>query len=150
MNFEQRLYVIPFKSGRRGGFSCLGFEYAFEKASAVARWLTERGVGVRFPEYRNVGTARGYQEFMAVMNAAKLHHQQTKESCPIDLCQQLIGLEGHQVEVVDAYGDKRRFYVGKSTGWVPCHLEITRVDSTGGFPVMGTPFRSIKVLSKSR
>src|SRR5687767_4861878 len=116
INREQRLYVIPFKSGKRSGFMCLGFEYAFEKGSAVARWLSERGLSVLFPEFRNVGTARGYRDFMAVINAAKLHFEQTKERCPIDLCPQLIGLEGKRVEVVDAYGDKRRFYVGKSSG----------------------------------
>jgi hypothetical protein len=150
VNLEQRLYVIPLKSGRRKGFTCLGFEYAFDKASAVARWLTERGESVSFPEFRSVGTANGYRDFMAVMNAAKLHYQQTKEHCPIDLCPQLIGLEGKRVEVVDGYGDKRRFYVGKSTGYVPCHLEIARDDSTGGFPVMGAPFKLVVVLAKSR
>jgi len=150
VNLERRLYVIPLKSGRRKGFTCLGFEYAFEKASAVAQWLTERGVTVSFPEFRNVGTPKGYQDFITVINAAKLHFNQTNECCPIDLCPQLIGLEGRRVEVVDTCGDKRRFYVGKSTGWVPCHLEIARVDSTGGFPVRGAPFKSVVVLTKSR
>lgn len=150
MDRERRLYVIPCKHGKRNGFTCLGFEYAFEKGSAVARWLTERGVSVSFPEHPNVGIASGYRDFVAAINAAKLHYQQTKEICPIDLCPQLIGLEGKRVEVVDSYGDKRRFYVGKSTGCVPCHLEIARVDSTGGVPVSGTPFKSLVVIQTAR
>ncbi len=52
------------------------------------------------------------------------------------LSKQLIGLEGARVEVDTVYGDgsraARRFYVGRSTGWRPCHLEVARVDSHGG------------------
>lgn len=66
------------------------------------------------------------------------------------LTAQLIGLEGRRVEIVDMHGDKRRFYVGKSTGWRPCHLEIARVNSSGGGPVYGAPFKSVRVLNKRR
>lgn len=48
------------------------------------------------------------------------------------LSPQLKGLEGWRVEVVTTYGEKRRFIVGKSTGWKPCHLEIARRTSMGG------------------
>ena len=48
------------------------------------------------------------------------------------LSPQLIGLEGWRVEVVTTYGEKRRFYVGKSTGWRPCHLEVKLSNSHGG------------------
>ena len=49
-----------------------------------------------------------------------------------NLSPQLRGLEGWRVEVVTTYGETRRFIVGRSTGWVPCHIEILRRDSTGG------------------
>lgn len=48
------------------------------------------------------------------------------------LSPQLIGLEGWRVEVVTTYGEKRRFIVGKSTGWRPCHLEVLTRRSLGG------------------
>jgi len=48
------------------------------------------------------------------------------------LTPQLVGLEGYRVEVVTTYGETRRFIVGKSTGWVPRHLEVARRDSMGG------------------
>ncbi len=51
------------------------------------------------------------------------------------LTEQLIGLEGWRVEVVDkelSGGATRRFIVGKSTGWRPCHLEIANRRSHGG------------------
>lgn len=49
-----------------------------------------------------------------------------------DLSPQLVGLEGWRVEVVTTYGEKRRFIVGKSTGWRPCHLEVLTRRSLGG------------------
>ena len=48
------------------------------------------------------------------------------------LTPQLLGLEGWRVEVDTSYGETRRFIVGRSTGWKPCHLEIPRRDSSGG------------------
>ena len=51
-----------------------------------------------------------------------------------DLSAQLCGLEGWRVEVVTESGETRRFYVGKSTGWKPCHLEIHNRRSMGGIP----------------
>jgi len=147
---ERRLYVIPFKNGRRKGYTCLGFNYAFDKASAVARWLKERGVEVKFPEWRSVGRVGGYREFEVVIKAAREHFNKTKEKCPIELCQQLVGLEGKRVEIVDLFGDKRRFYVGKSTGSIPCHIELAKINSSGGFPVTGVPFRSLAVIGRGR
>jgi hypothetical protein len=48
------------------------------------------------------------------------------------LSPQLIGLEGYRVEVVTNYGETRRFIVGRSSGWKPCHIEIPRRNSSGG------------------
>ena len=57
------------------------------------------------------------------------------------LSTQLLGLEGWRVEVVTDWGDSEgdgmitsRFIVGRSTGWVPCHIELPRRDSSGGQP----------------
>lgn len=48
------------------------------------------------------------------------------------LSKQLIGFESKRVEVSDEYGETRRFWVGRSTGWRPCHLEIKTRRSHGG------------------
>ena len=61
------------------------------------------------------------------------------------LTPQLIGLEGKRVEVIDSYGETRRFWVGRSAGWIPCHTEIKRRTSTGGFPASRT-YKSIRVV----
>lgn len=47
---------------------------------------------------------------------------------------QLNGLEGWRVEVTRVDGSKARFYVGRSTGWRPCHLEVATRRSLGGDP----------------
>ena len=66
------------------------------------------------------------------------------------LTAQLVGMEGRRVEVIDEAGDTpRRFYVGKSTGWRPCHLEIARINSTGGGPARAQYF-AIRKLDKRR
>lgn len=63
----------------------------------------------------------------------------------VGLSPQLIGLEGWRVEVETTYGETRRFYVGRSTGWKPCHVEIARSDSLGG-PPAEHEYRSVRRL----
>jgi predicted membrane metal-binding protein len=62
------------------------------------------------------------------------------------LTPQLIGLEGKRVEVVDCDGQTRRFWVGKSSSFIPIHLEIPRRNSSGGCGVYGAPFREVRVV----
>ena len=137
INKEQRLYVI--KCGT--GFSCLGFDVAFNRASAMAAWS---GVHLPNPEWK--GTELGYADYCRCLDAASKKSLRIQKVCPCELTPQLMGLERHRVEVVDAYGQKRRFKVGKSTGWMPCHLELFNERSTGGPAVMGAPFKSVRVV----
>jgi hypothetical protein len=48
------------------------------------------------------------------------------------LSPQLNPWRGWRVEVVTTYGEKRRFIVGMSTGWKPCHLELKTRSSRDG------------------
>ena len=41
-------------------------------------------------------------------------------------------------------GIKARFYVGKSTGWKPCYLQILRRDSTRGGAILSCAVESIR------
>jgi hypothetical protein len=65
------------------------------------------------------------------------------------LSPQLIGLEGYRVEVVTDYGETRRFIVGRSSGWEPCHIEVPRRNSSGG---MGAErhYRNVRTLYRAR
>lgn len=141
INHEQRLYVIY--HGRY--VACLGFDAAFRQAEAVAKWTA-----CAAPEPEKVGTKGGYEEYRRIMDKGAGHANRTGQRCPAELTQQLRGLEGRRVEVVDAYGERRRFWVGRSTGWLPVHLEIARRDSSGGPAVTGAPFRSLRMVNTER
>jgi len=111
-NVDQALYVIPEGSG-----------FSFDRLDRLA---VEMGKPTIDRALR--GTLSGYYAYAALLNEAKATGQ--RFSC--DLTPQLIGLEGHRVSVETVYDGYRRFIVGKSTGWMPIHLEIARRNSSGG------------------
>ena len=61
------------------------------------------------------------------------------------LTPQLRGLEGQRIEVKTTYGELRRFWVGRSTGWKPCHLEVKTTRSLGGSPAE-LLYKSVRVV----
>ena len=65
------------------------------------------------------------------------------------LSPQLKGLEGMRVEVVTDYGETRRFIVGRSTGWIPCHIEVSRRSASGGVGAE-RHYQSVRTLYKAR
>ena len=142
INHEQGLYVLT--AGK--GYSCLGFDVAFNWASGVANWLNENGIQCELLDSALKGTVEGYEQYRRIMNCGSEFNRRTGKRCGHQLVPQLVGQERKRVEVVDRYGDKRRFWVGKSTGWLPVHLEIARITSSGGPAVMGAPFQSIRVV----
>lgn len=139
-NKEQSLYVIP--CGK--GFSCLGFDICLNRANKLA---TEMGLT---PKNVKRGTIAVYNEYMRLTNIARKKHLATGWKSQSELIPEFIGKEGQRVEVVTSWGETERFYIGRSTGFIPCHLEIKRSDSTGGGSVCGYPFKSIKFLGVSR
>lgn len=66
------------------------------------------------------------------------------------LSPQLVDHEGHRVEVIDNYGQTRRFWVGKSTGWQPCHIELKLRTSSGGMPADKLYVKVTRVSKRSR
>lgn len=140
LNVEQELFVIPSGSG----YSCLGFDVAMQRANMYSAWLRAQGLQEDDvpPEAR--GTIRGYKAYETRLYRVLDYCRRKNMRCPVELTPQLIGLEGKRVEVVDCYGNKRRFQVGKSMGPIPIHLEILRRNSSGGPAVSGAPFQSIR------
>ncbi|HZZ98311.1 MAG TPA: hypothetical protein VFG51_00080, partial [Candidatus Saccharimonadia bacterium] len=65
------------------------------------------------------------------------------------LSPQLKGHEGYRVEVVTDYNEKRRFIIGRSNGWKPCHLEVNNRRSTGGSGAE-KHYKSVRILYKAR
>jgi len=144
VNTEQGLYVIPCGDG----YSCLGFDVLLARRNAVAAWLRSEGLDADDLPRQSRGTMPAYHAYTALMDRAASYCRRNNLRCPAELTPQLIGLEGKRVEVVDRYGQRRRFIVGKSTGWQPCHLEIARRDSSGGPAVTGAPFQSVRVVAR--
>lgn len=138
INAEQKLYVMP----AGNGYTCYGFEVLDRKARAVAQWALVA------PPESEPGSREHFHECAAIMEAGANHALRTGKRCEATLTPELIGLEGQRVEVVDCYGETRRFYVGKSTGWMPAHLEVHNRNSSGGPAVHGAPFQSVKVIKR--
>lgn len=148
INHDQKLYV--FKEG--GGYSCLGFDVCKQRAIAYLQWLQ----GDREKRFNKTNEAliravsghkldckallreledcslerrlEIYEAAQAVIHANYVAHH---ERCPVELSPQLIGLEGKLVEAVTTWDETVRFRVGKSTGWIPIHLEIEEGEDGG-------------------
>lgn len=153
INTEQRLYVMP---AGHGGFSCYGFDVLDRKARAVAEWMerkaaagdaTRDALRLRAAVHASApGTAEHFAACAAVMDAGCAFNAKTGERCPAELVPALIGLEGKRVEC-EHYGERVRFYVGKSTGWMPGHLMIKTRRSTGGEMLSADSVRNVRVIA---
>jgi hypothetical protein len=133
INAEQGLYVIP----EGHGYSCLGFDVLAERYTRLAVELGRPA----FPAEER-GTLAGYARYRALLAEAGAAGR--RFTC--ELSPQLIGLEGRRVEVETTYGERRRFWVGKSTGWLPIHLEVHNRRSTGG-GAAERAYKSVRVVN---
>jgi hypothetical protein len=143
---ERKLYVLK----HAGGYvTCYGFDNCEQKIQKLRSWLLSHGT-LSATDEQPIGTVGRYRQYEQLLQAAESICSEHNIRCNIDLTPQLIGLEGKRVEVVDCYGKKRRFNVGKSTGWMPCHLELHNRNSSGGGSVWGAPFTSVRVVGGKR
>lgn len=136
INHEQRLYVEEYEHG----FSCLGFAYAERQLAAVREWL-----GLE-PERETLGTLAHYHAYQLAMELGAQHNASTGARCPANLHPELRGREGCRVEVTTPDGQRSRFIVGRSSGWMPCHIEIARHGSSGGPEVYIPEGSKVRVL----
>lgn len=137
---DDELFVIR----GHGGYSCLGFDVLESRAERLAAEMGKPW------SHEHRGTLGAYARYQALIEEASRRNDATGWRSSSELIPQLVGLEGKRVEVVDVWGQVRRFIVGKSTGFIPCHLEIMRRDSSGGCAVTGEPFKSVKVIPGGR
>jgi hypothetical protein len=140
INTEQRLYVMPCGDG----FTCCGFDVLDRNAHAVARYAHAA------PPTAAPGTVEHFEQCAAIMDAGARYSAETRTRDGSDLTPALLGLEGRRVEVTMPDGERRRFWVGKSTGWRPCHLEIATRRSHGGGAVYFPPGSIVRVVSTDR
>lgn len=148
-NEEQGLFVIPCNDG----YSCLGLTVCWDRASKLAHEL-----GECLPEdYRAKkfdGELALYADYERLVERARQKHAATGWRSKSELTPELIGLEGKRVEVVHTWesGEREtlRFYVGKSTGFIPCHLFIERRNDDGGCGACLGKIESVRVIGGSR
>ena len=122
VNADQALYVIPCGSG----YSCLGFDVCLNRTRQYKAWLGEP------VETLERGALAAYEDYLATLARVRKRCAETGKRCDVELIPALKGLEGKRVEVTTPSGEKSRFIVGKSTGFIPIHLEIKTRASVGG------------------
>ena len=132
INKESRLYV--FHHGQY--VTCLGFEVCRREAVGLAREMGEPA------PHGRPGSMAYYNRYAALKERAR----KTGRRFACGLSPQLVGLEGRRVRVETMYGETRNFTVGRSTGWIPCHLEIANSRSYGG----GAAERQYKTVTVTR
>jgi hypothetical protein len=126
LDYKRELYLIV----GNGGTSVLGWDVVQERIERL-----HLAFGEPEPPAVPRGSLEAYDTLVNLQERAKRHYDETGERCVANLTPQLIGNEGWRVEVVDHEGDEpRRFIVGRSTGWLPVHLEISRRNAHGGGP----------------
>lgn len=121
---QSRLYVVK----RGDTISTWGWDVVTDRCERMA-------LNLAMDDFKApaTGTREAWDTMQVLSDALEAHHEATGEKAVYDLTPDLLGLEGHRVEVVDEEGDApRRFIVGRSTGWAPIHLEIKTTRSMGG------------------
>ncbi len=131
INKEQRLYVL-----KCGGYSCLGFDVVDKKIKNLCEALNIDNT------CKNKGTKKAYLFYRALMATA----EKTGKRFDFELYKPFIGNEGKRVEITYTWGDKERGIIGKSTGWIPCHILLKRCDSSGGGSVLADSIKSWKFI----
>lgn len=133
-------------------YGVLGFDVALDRLEryALDLWQDTKPVDelmTRMRQWR--GDVRVYEKMRELERALVDRYEETGVRSYADLSPQLTGLEGWRVEVVTLEGTRRRFIVGKSTGPIPCHLEVRRIDSSGG-SAAEREYKSVKTLEHVR
>ena len=148
INQKQRLYVIP----EGNGYSCLGWDVCKKWTDSLHNELLKV-----YADYKHTtlskqkypkGTWKAYFRYRELIDIARGINQHTGYRFTYELEPRLVGLENKRVEITDKEGNKRRFYVGKSTGFIPVHLEISKRTSTGGPAVYLWDTDTIKVVGE--
>lgn len=140
INAPQRLFTIS--EGK--GYSCLGFDVCERRRIAVLKWLGRPVASVA------IGSDAQWTSYNLAMADGAIRFAVSGKRCDAELTPAFIGHENERVEVTDSDGSKRRFYIGKSTGWLPCHLELKTRASSGGSAVYLPDDSKVRFLGERR
>jgi hypothetical protein len=157
INAEQKLYVIP-ESG--GGYTCLGFDVAWNRANAVWDWIARDNVGAQFihqgpefipaPDPALIGTVEGYADYLRLLKEGERNARIRKTflydwdaETPQAVKDALLTAKHNGQRVRLFYGDRvtGRDWgeendvtdtVSASTGWFKCLILLANSRSSGG------------------
>lgn len=107
------------------GYTCYSFKYINQMNRSIRDELCMA------TPVASIGTIEQYEEYERAINAAKSRFEKHNMQMDCGLHPKLKGLEGYRIECI-RNGEKVRFWVGKSTGWIPSHLAIHNTRSRGG------------------
>jgi hypothetical protein len=138
---EQKLYVL---SASKNHVSCLGFDVVMRKGQALAEEMNE------IFNTKRTGSKKAYKEYCRLIEIARRKNTSTGWRSHTELFKPFIGNEGKRVEVEYDWGEKERFYIGKSTGWIPCHLAIKKSNSIGGAALLADSIKSFHFISDNK
>ena len=144
VNRDARLFVIPSGSG----YSCLGFDVCQDRINRLSPELSALGHNVGKAPRK--GTVAQYNYLSDLQEIARKQNEATGWRSKSGLTSELIGLEGRRVEIRHQWKsglvETVRFQVGKSCGWMPCHLMIERRTSNGGCAVCLGDIQSVRIV----
>jgi hypothetical protein len=112
----------------------------------IALYAAEIGRPDLIPGPDKYGTVDQWDAYQAALDVVRKSGR--KLNC--NLVPELVGKEGKHVEVTDAKGKKRTFYVGKTTGIAPVHLAMHNRNSTGGDPIRSSEVVGVRILPSTR
>lgn len=132
--------------------SCLGFDVTLDRIERIATELVGRHAlpekYLDTPPSPPRGSLEAYDTMQNLLQVLQRTCEREGVKALFDQTPQLMGLEGYRVEVVDSEGDEpRRFVVGRSTGWAPIHLEVSRRNSSGG-PAARREYRHVRQIER--
>jgi hypothetical protein len=137
INNEQRVYVL---TAVKNHFSCLGFEVVIKRTKALATEMNEKFCA------KKLGSKSAYKELCRLVKIARRKNELTGWRSQTELYKPFINHEGKRVEVEFNWGEKERFYIGKSTGFIPCHLIIKKSNSIGGAALLSDSIKSYRFI----
>jgi hypothetical protein len=146
INRKQKLYVIPCGDG----VTCLGFDVCAKWTKALLEELNKKGKSTFLIPSTRKGTHAAYNMYQLLIGVARAVNKDTGYRFSFELEPRLIGLEGKRVEVTSKDGVVRKFWVGKSSGFIPVHLEIEHKNDDGGGAVCLFDTDTIKVIGGKR
>lgn len=138
INHEQELFVIPCG---KNGFTCLGFDVCKERSITLQN---ELHIIQNLPPKNSL---RAYEYYNELCDTVRVMNTQSGFRSQTELYKPFIGNEGRRVEVVYSDGTKERFNIGKSTGYIPCHIMVKTSRSLGGGAVLTDSIKNFTFLS---